>query len=90
MDDKPGRYRAELGKRLVVQVAGIVELPERTKEETATRIVNLVLESAYQIAQGQSYVDRFRSLGTSQLYWRGRSNAAMEIREMKRPGGAHG
>lgn len=46
-------------------------------------IVDEVLEYAYLHAQGQDSQDRFREHGTSQMYWKGRSDAAMAVRKLK-------
>ena len=44
---------------------------------------NDLLEEAYKQARGQNADDRFKKFGTNQMYWKGRSDAAQAVREMK-------
>jgi hypothetical protein len=59
-------------RALSVSGEGLVEFLDRYAE--------YVLDQAYLVARGG---DRFEELGTRQLYWNGRCDAANEIRRMK-------
>jgi len=59
-------------------------LPEALRALQESKIVwEVAIETAYMIARGHQYEDRFAIHGTRQLYWKGRSDAAEEIRAIK-------
>jgi hypothetical protein len=49
--------------------------------ESILMLRNDTLEEAYRIARGGE--DRFKKHGANQMYWKGRSDAADEIRKLK-------